>query len=70
MTRLEKLETLVKIEEGIQSFTSRIELCQETIETTGTYFREIRDINTDKIHTYMMCIKRLNERFNKIVVTL
>jgi uncharacterized protein Yka (UPF0111/DUF47 family) len=70
MTRLEKLETLVKIEEGIQSFTSRIELCQETIETSGTYFREIRDKNTDKIHTYMMCIKRLHDRFYKIVFTL
>ena len=70
MTRLEKLKTLVKIEEGIQSFTSRIELCQETIETAGSWFREIRDINTDKIHTYMMCIKRLNERFNKLANTL
>ena len=70
MTRLEKLETLVKIEEGIQSFQDRIYLCQETIETSGTYFREIRDINTDKIHTYMMCIKRLNERFRKLVLTL
>ena len=28
MTRLEKLETLVKIEEGIQSFQDRIYLCK------------------------------------------
>ena len=53
MTRLEKLETLVKIEEGIQSFQDRIVLCQETIETAGSWFREIRDINTDKnTHLY------------------
>ena len=70
MTRLEKLETLVKIEEGIQSFRDRIALCKETIETSGSYFREIRDKYTDKIHTYVMCIERLNERFKKIVVTL
>jgi len=70
MTRLEKLETLVKIEEGIQSFINRIEIAEEIIEREGSYFREIRDIYTDKKDTYLMCIERLNQRFNKLVNTL
>jgi hypothetical protein len=68
MERIEKLETLIKIEEGIQSFERLISLCQDTVELT--YFREIKDKYTDKIHTYMMCIERLKERFNKILITL
>jgi hypothetical protein len=68
MERIEKLETLIKIEEGIQSFERLISLCQDTIEFT--YFREIKDKYTDKVHTYMMCIERLKERFNKILITL
>ncbi len=68
MKRIEKLETLIKIEEGIQSFERLISLCQDTVELT--YFREIKDKYTDKIHTYMMCIERLKERFNKILITL
>ena len=70
MTRLEKLETLVKIEEGIQSFINRIEIAEEIIEREGSYFREIRDIYTDKKDTYLMRIQRLNQRFNKLVYTL
>ena len=68
MKRIEKLETLIKIEEGIQSFERLISLCQDTVELT--YFREIKDKYTDKIHTYMMCRERLKERFNKILITL
>ena len=68
MKRIEKLETLIKIEEGIQSYERLISLCQDTIDFT--YFREIKDKYTDKIHTYMMCIERLKERFNKILITL
>ena len=70
MTRLEKLETLVKIEEGIQSFFDRIDLKKESIDNMGGYFPELRDKNTNDIHTYMMCIDRLNERFNKLANTL
>ena len=70
MTRLEKLETLIKIEEGIQSFQDRIYLCQETIETSGSYFREIRDIYTNKKDTYKRCIVRLEERLNKQLKTI
>ena len=70
MTRIKKLEMLIQIEEGIKSFEDRIELKQESIESTLGYFPELRDKYTDDIHTYMMCIKRLNERFNKILVTI
>jgi hypothetical protein len=65
MTRLEKLETLVKIEEGIQSYINRIEIAEEIIENEGSYFREIRDIYTNKKDTYERCIVRLEERLNK-----
>jgi hypothetical protein len=65
MTRLEKLETLVKIEEGIQSYLNRIEIAEEIIENEGSYFREIRDIYTNKKDTYERCIVRLEQRLNK-----
>ena len=68
MKRIEKLETLIKIEEGIQCFERLISLCQDTVNFS--YFREIKDKYTDKIHTYNMCIDRLNDRFNKLVNTL
>ena len=68
MERIEKLETLIKIEEGIQCFERLISLCQDTVNFS--YFREIKDKYTDKIHTYNMCIDRLNERFDKLVNTL
>jgi len=65
MTRLEKLETLVKIEEGIQSYLNRIEIAEEIIENEGSCFREIRDIYTNKKDTYERCIVRLEQRLNK-----
>ncbi len=68
MERIEKLETLIKIEEGIQCFERLISLCQDTVNFS--YFREIKDKYTDKIHTYNMCIDRLNQRFDKLVNTL
>lgn len=70
MTRLEKLETLVKIEEGIQSFKKRIEISEDIIDYEGLYFRELRDIHTNKKDTYQRCIARLNERFRKLVLKL
>ena len=65
MTRLEKLETLIKIEEAIQSFMNRIDIAEEIIEREGSYFREIRDIYTDKKDTYLMCVERLEQRLSK-----
>lgn len=71
MTRLEKLETLVKIEEAIQHFDNQIAETEWSNEFgIGLQFKSINDKNTDRIHTYNMCIDRLNERFNKLVNTL
>ncbi len=71
MTRLEKLETLIKIQEAIQTFENRIHERKWSNEFgIGLEFMNIWTKNTDKIHTYNMCIDRLNERFNKLVNTL
>ena len=69
-TRMEKLQILVGLEEGIQSFKDRLELKQDSINGCGGYDRETRDKWTDEIHTYKLCIKRLEQRFNKVRKTL
>ena len=69
-TRMEKLQILVGLEEGIQSFKDRIELKQDSINGHGGMFKELRDKYTDDIHTYKLCIKRLEQRFNKVRKTL
>ena len=69
-TRMEKLQILVGLEEGIQSFKDRIELKQDSINGQGGMFKENRDKWTDEIHTYKLCIKRLEQRFNKVRKTL
>ena len=69
-TRMEKLQILVGLEEGIQSFKDRIELKQDSINGCGGMFKETRDKWTDDIHTYKLCIKRLEQRFNKVRKTL
>jgi len=71
MKRIEKLETLIKIEEAIQHFENQIAETKWSNEFgIGLEFKSINDKNTDRIHTYMMCIERLKERFNKLVNTL
>ncbi len=71
MERIEKLETLIKIEEAIQHFENQIaETKWSNWFGIGLEFKSINDKNTDRIHTYNMCIDRLNERFNKLVNTL
>ena len=71
MKRIEKLETLIKIEEGIKHFENQIAENKWSNEFgIGLEFKSINDKNTDRIHTYNMCIDRLNERFNKLVNTL
>jgi len=69
-TRMEKLQILVGLEEGIQSFKDRIELKQDSIDGCGGTFKELRDKYFDEIHTYKLCIKRLEQRFNKVRKTL
>ena len=69
-TRMEKLQILVRLEEGIQSFKDRIEMKQDSINGYGGAFPSLRDKYTDDIHTYKLCIKRLEQRFNKVRKTL
>ncbi len=69
-TRMEKLQILVGLEEGIQSFKDRIELKHDSINGCGGMFKELRDKYTDDIHTYKLCIKRLEQRFSKVRKTL
>ena len=71
MKRIEKLEALIKIEEAIQHFENQIAETKWSNEFgIGLELKSINDKNTDRIHTYMMCIDRLNERFNKLVNTI
>jgi len=71
MKRIEKLEALIKIEEGIQYYDNQInELVYSNQLGAGHMFISIRLKNTHDIEIYEMCIDRLNERFNKLVNTL
>jgi len=66
MERIETLETLIKIEEGIEHFENQIAETKWSNEFgIGLEFKSIREENTNKIHTYNMCIERLNERLTK-----
>ena len=71
MTRLEKLETLIELEEAIQVFENRIHEKEWSNEFgIGLELKSINDQNTNDIDTYKRGIIRLNERFNKLVNTL
>ena len=71
MKRIEKLETLIKIEERIQYYDNQInELVHSNQLGAGDMFISIRLKNTHDIEIYHRCIDRLNERFNKLVNTL
>lgn len=69
-TRMEKLQILVGLEEDIQSFKNQIEMQQDNIDGHGSMFANLRDKYTDNIHTYKLCIKQLEQRFNKVRKTL
>lgn len=71
MTRLEKLETLVKIEEAIQYYQNQVsELIYSNQLGAGNMFISIRLKNNHHKEIYRMCIHRLNERFRKLVLKL
>ena len=71
MDRIEKLETLIKIEEGIKYFDTKIEELQWTnLFGIGLEIISIRLKNTNDIDTCERAIDRLNERFSKLVTTL
>jgi len=65
MDMIEKLELLIKIKEAIQRYEQRIELAEWSLNGfSGEYYIRVEE-NTNDIHTFKMCIDRLNERFNK-----
>ena len=71
MTRIQKLETLILIEETIQYYENQIdELVYSNQLGAGDMFMSIRLKNTHDIEIYEMCIDRLEERFNKLANTL
>ena len=71
MKRIEKLETLIKIEEGIEQCENQIvELEWSNEFGIGLELKSINDKNTNDIEAYKRDIARLNERFNKLVNTL
>ena len=66
ITEKEKLETLITIEEGIEYFENQIAETKWSNEFgIGLEFKSISEENTYRIHTYNMCIERLNERLTK-----
>lgn len=71
MTRLETLNLLTEILEAIEHFEGRIEGSKWSIEFgLGQQSNRGKAFNLNEIHTYGMCIDRLNERFNKYKNTL
>ena len=71
MTRLEKLEILTQIEEGIKYYKDRIDERQWSNEFgAGLQLQSIRKINDHDIDISNRCIERLNDRFRKLVLTL
>ena len=71
MKRIETLETLIKIEEGIEHFENQIAETKWSNEFgTGLQLQSIRKINDHDIDIYTRCIERLNDRFRKLAITL
>ena len=71
MKRQEKLELLLEIEEAVQYFEHKIDMSEWSNEFGyGQEFKYMYEKNTNDIHTYKMCIDRLNERFTKQLNTL
>lgn len=79
-TRMEKLQILVGLEEGIQSFKDQIQLKKDTI-THRKHFKKqysfVPEFCEDEINEcehnidiYERCIKRLEQRFSKVRKTL
>lgn len=71
MKRQKKLELLIEIEESVQYFEHKIDMLAWSNEFgAGLEWRHIYEKNTNNIHTYKMCIDRLNERFTKQLNTI
>jgi len=71
MKRTEKLELLIEIEEAIQHFEKRIDEAEWSNGFgLGLEMPNIKEKNTHNIIIYVMCMRRLNERFIKQLNTL
>lgn len=71
MKRQEKLELLIEIEEAVQYFEHKIDMLAWSNEFgAGLENRDIYEKNTNDIHTFKMCINRINDRFTKQLNTL
>ena len=71
MERQETVNLLNKILDAIEHYEEIIDHCKWSNEFGGgSEFKSIRNKNTNNIHTYGMCIDRLNERFIKQLNTL
>ena len=71
MTRTEKLELLLEIEEAKFIFYNRVnEATWSNHFGAGLEFDSIRNKNTHNIEIWEKCIDRLNERFTKQLNTL
>ena len=66
MNRKETLELLIEIEEAIEHFEKRINEAEWSNNFgIGLEFHSIREKNKHNIIIYVMCMRRLNERFIK-----
>ena len=65
MNRKEKLETMLKIQEGINQFKLLIEIQLDNLGKHGKDFSFMRKKYLHDIDIYNMCINRLEERFIK-----
>ena len=65
MNRKEKLETMLKIQEGINQFKLLIEIQLDNLGKHGKDFSFMRKKYLHDIGIYNMCINRLEERFTK-----
>ena len=66
MNRKETLELLIEIEEAIEHFETRIDNTEWSNGFgAGLEFASIREKNEHNIIIYVMCMRRLNERFIK-----
>jgi hypothetical protein len=67
---LNKLETCVKIVEGIRLFKRLIESQQESLDGFQGTFPELRRKLIHRIEIYQKCVQRLEQRYEKAVAGL
>jgi len=70
MNRKETLETMLKIQDGINQFKLLIEIQLDNLGKHGKDFSFMRKKYLHDIDIYNRCITRLEERFTKQLNTL